>query len=126
MKVQSLQLKLAQEERDHARTRLERDVLQKRLEGFQRLSAGLARRIDELEGMTPPASCDHHGAIVSDNYGSTCAVCGKQLEGYGYGGWFGRNLDGTERCIHRYVPSFGGDETSPKVCQFCERTEVAN
>jgi len=28
---------------------------------------------------------------------------GETIEGYGYGGWFGSNLKGNERCMHEWV-----------------------
>jgi hypothetical protein len=44
-------------------------------------------------------NCEHHKRI-GDNYGVSCQGCKGVLEGYGYGGWFGSNLKGNERCIH--------------------------
>jgi len=61
------------------------------------------------------AHCQHNNKI-GDNYGITCQDCGKQIEGYGYGGWFNSNLTGPRDCIHRYLP-VGDDE---EVCQYCE------
>lgn len=113
MKIQSLELRLAEEQRNHAETMRQRNALEQRVNGFERMSRSLAGRVDDL-------SCEHL-SVFSDNYGSTCSHCSKQLEGYGYGGWFGSNLDGTQRCIHRFV--LFGDHDSPRVCQFCEMRE---
>jgi hypothetical protein len=66
-----------------------------------------------------------HLRRVGDNYGESCADCGKQLRGYGYGGWFGVNLTGTEKCIHLwsrvgedYVE--GVNRIRHEVCVYCE------
>ena len=40
--------------------------------------------------------CEHHKRI-GDNYGVTCQDCKEVLEGYGYGGWFGSNLNMNDR-----------------------------
>lgn len=58
-----------------------------------------------------------HSRIVGDNYGSSCANCGQQLSGYGYGGFFGRNLNGKESCIHLWSPI---GEGGAAVCVYCE------
>lgn len=58
-----------------------------------------------------------HTKRVGDNYGESCADCGKQLSGYGYGGWFGRFIAGNEKCIHLFAPMYDG---GPKVCIYCE------
>lgn len=74
----------------------------------------------ELQGHTTPcvipdqATCSH-SRRVGDNYGESCQSCGAQLSGFGYGGWFGRNLTGTTTCIHLFAP-MGEDE----VCIYCE------
>ena len=59
-----------------------------------------------------------HSRKVGDNYGLTCQDCGKQLEGYGCGGWFGNNLKGDEVCIHRWVNNSDLEEE----CMYCQRT----
>jgi hypothetical protein len=59
-----------------------------------------------------------HSRKIGDNYGLTCQDCGKQLEGYGCGGWFGNNLKGDEACIHRWVNSGDLEEE----CMYCHRT----
>ena len=59
-----------------------------------------------------------HSRKVGDNYGQTCQDCGEQLEGYGYGGWFGSNLKGDEACIHRWDNSSDFAEE----CMYCHRT----
>jgi len=41
-----------------------------------------------------------HNKRIGDNYGISCQECGRVIEGYGYGGFFGRNLQGNERCTH--------------------------
>jgi hypothetical protein len=58
-----------------------------------------------------------HPRIVGDNYGESCADCGEQLRGFGYGGWFGRNLTGTATCIHLWAPLGDSDQM---VCVYCE------
>jgi hypothetical protein len=50
----------------------------------------------------PPIMC-RHARKIGDNYGLTCQDCGEVVEGYGYGGWFGSNLKGNERCMHVWV-----------------------
>lgn len=60
-----------------------------------------------------------HLRIVGDNYGETCLDCGKQIKGYGYGGWFGRNITTPRECIHLWLDC--GDDTF-QVCPFCEET----
>jgi hypothetical protein len=62
-----------------------------------------------------------HLKRIGDNYGESCQDCGKQLSGYGWGGWFGSRLTGRETCIHLYAPM--GEEGSPRVCIYCERFE---
>lgn len=64
-------------------------------------------------------TCPHYNK-VGDNYGWTCNDCGKIVAGFGYGGWFGRNLTGFEtpqECIHNFVPM--GDD-GDEVCIYCE------
>ena len=58
-----------------------------------------------------------HRHVNGDNYGESCADCGKQLAGYGFGGWFGKNLTGAEICIHRFFDAENGD----RQCMFCEK-----
>lgn len=57
--------------------------------------------------------CNHRNRI-GDNYGESCYDCGKQLSGYGYGGWFGRNLT-KQTCIHLWSPC-----GNMEVCIYCE------
>lgn len=60
-----------------------------------------------------------HTNRVGDNYGESCLDCGKQLLGYGYGGWFGINLIGKAHhlpCIHLWTPVGVGEE----ICCYCE------
>lgn len=59
-----------------------------------------------------------HCCRNGDNYGESCRHCGKQLAGYGNGGWFGSNLTGTEKCLHDWTDSGDG-----QICRFCERYE---
>ena len=70
-------------------------------------------------------NCEHHKRI-GDNYGVTCQDCKEVLEGYGYGGWFGSNLKGNERCIHIWWKI----STEEEECMYChvirEREEKAN
>jgi len=59
-----------------------------------------------------------HCCTQGDNYGESCRHCGKQLKGYGNGGWFGSNLTGLEKCIHDYT-GYG----ERRICRFCEKVE---
>lgn len=59
--------------------------------------------------------CQHLNR-VGDNYGESCRDCGKQLSGYGYGGWFGRNLIGREQCIHTWSPISDAED----ICIYCD------
>lgn len=52
---------------------------------------------------------------VGDNYGESCRDCGAQLSGYGWGGWFGRNLTEERTCIHLWSPVGDG-----KICIYCQ------
>jgi hypothetical protein len=63
--------------------------------------------------------CDHLRK-VGDNYGESCADCGEQLSGYGYGGWFGININGNRTCIRLFSPV--GDDGA-KICIYCEEWE---
>lgn len=56
-----------------------------------------------------------HLSRVGDNYGESCADCGEQLSGFGYGGWFGQNVDASAKCIHLWSPM--GESW---VCTYCE------
>jgi hypothetical protein len=56
-----------------------------------------------------------HKHRIGDNYGESCVDCGEQLRGYGYGGFFGINLDTNKKCIHLFS-SIGDAE----VCIYCE------
>lgn len=58
-----------------------------------------------------------HKSIIGDNYGESCRDCGKQLRGYGYGGFFGSRLSGDEKCIHLWSSMGEGGE---EVCVYCE------
>lgn len=49
MKIKSLELQLLNEKRDHAETMRQRNALQQRVNGFERMSKALAGRVDELE-----------------------------------------------------------------------------
>jgi hypothetical protein len=62
--------------------------------------------------------CDHNKRI-GENYGISCQECQAVLEGYGFGGWFGSNLTGHEKCIHGawYTISDNVEE-----CLYCHRT----
>ena len=62
--------------------------------------------------------CDHTKRI-GDNYGVSCQECQAVLEGYGYGGFFGSNLTGHEKCVHGtwYTISDAEEE-----CLYCHRT----
>lgn len=59
-----------------------------------------------------------HKSIIGDNYGDSCGQCGKQLSGYGWGGWFGSNLTGNEVCIHVYDRS--------GICAYCQGLKPSN
>lgn len=56
-----------------------------------------------------------HNRKIGDNYGISCQNCGKQLVGFGYGGWFGKNINTATGCIHHFMPM--GDR---EVCTYCE------
>ncbi len=58
--------------------------------------------------------CEHNRKI-GDNYGLTCQDSGAVLQGYGYGGWFGSNLNGEERCIHVWV----NISNTKEQCMYC-------
>ena len=60
--------------------------------------------------------CDHNKR-VGDNYGVSCQDCGLALEGFGYGGWLGGNLSGTEPCIHAWYKVSAGEEE----CLYCHK-----
>ena len=55
-----------------------------------------------------------HESTIGDNYGITCSICNKILEGYGCGGWFGKNLIKGRECKHKFVDN---------VCMYCERNK---
>lgn len=63
---------------------------------------------------------------MGDNYGVYCQECGQVLEGYGYGGRFGRNLKGNEKCIHVWAKISSAEEE----CMYCftirDREKKAN
>ncbi len=58
-----------------------------------------------------------HPKRVGDNYGVTCQDCGATLEGYGYGGFFGRNLKGHKPCLHVWIKS----DAQQEECVYCHR-----
>jgi hypothetical protein len=58
-----------------------------------------------------------HFKHIGDNYGISCQTCGEQLEGYGYGGFFGNNLIGNEHCIHVWLKTSAEKEE----CNYCHR-----
>jgi len=62
--------------------------------------------------------CDHNKRI-GDNYGVSCQACQAVLEGFGFGGFFGSNLTGHERCLHGawYQISDTAEE-----CLYCHTT----
>jgi hypothetical protein len=62
--------------------------------------------------------CEHLKR-VGDHYGVSCQDCGAKLEGYGYGGWFGRTITSEDKCIHHVVVK-NGDE-----CIYCHRERLA-
>lgn len=62
-----------------------------------------------------------HLVKIGDNYGMSCRGCGEQLSGFGYGGFFGSRLNGTEVCIHLWAP-LGDESATHEVCIFCEQT----
>ena len=62
-------------------------------------------------------NCQHLNRI-GDNYGESCSDCGKQLSGYGWGGWFGRNLTEDRHCIHLFAPL--GEKGSAEWCIYCQ------
>jgi hypothetical protein len=70
--------------------------------------------------------CEHK-KIIGDNYGISCQDCGYVLEGYGYGGWFGSNLKGQEKCMHGAWYKINAIEEE---CMYChaihERKNKAN
>jgi hypothetical protein len=63
-----------------------------------------------------------HLSRVGDNYGMSCMDCGKQLSGFGYGGWFGMNLTGKTTCIHLWSPM---GEGGAAICVYCEEIKDA-
>lgn len=62
-------------------------------------------------------ACPHRNRI-GDNYGESCKDCGEQLSSYGWGGWFGSNLTGSEKCIHLFAPM--GEPGSEEICIYCQ------
>ena len=58
-----------------------------------------------------------HLSRVGDNYGESCVDCGAKTRGYGFGGWFGANITGTENCIHLWSPV---GENGAAICIYCE------
>ena len=60
-------------------------------------------------------TCKHYRK-VGDNYGVSCSDCHEQLSGFGYGGWFGKNIPESVKCIHHWMPMDDGE-----VCLYCEQ-----
>lgn len=65
--------------------------------------------------------CNHNNQI-GDNYGLSCADCGEQLRGYGYGGFFGANLLPGTSCKHQFLDTGDGYEA----CLYCEEVRSAD
>jgi hypothetical protein len=64
-----------------------------------------------------------HDRTEADNYGESCYDCRAQLRGYGYGGWFGKYLDGAIiDCIHQWYKV----DDDYEQCVFCERTKLCD
>lgn len=74
------------------------------------------------------SNCQHR-RWQGDNYGLTCQDCKEVLEGYGYGGWFGSNLKGSEQCIHGENAWYTISDVEEE-CMYChvmrERANKAN
>lgn len=70
-------------------------------------------------------NCRHRNT-KGDNHGETCADCGDTVAGFGFGGWFGRNLETADRpkCMHLFwlneMPD--ADGLRWETCHFCEHT----
>lgn len=79
--------------------------------------AEILKQMAEHDAKVDPSNCPHC-CSNGDNYGESCRHCGIQLAGYGYGGWFGSNLTGTEKCLHAFT-----DWGEGQICRFCERYE---
>lgn len=79
--------------------------------------AEIQKQIAEHDQTVDRENCPHC-CSNGDNYGDSCCHCGKQLRGYGCGGWFGSNLTGAEKCIHDFT-----DWGEGRICRFCERYE---
>lgn len=60
----------------------------------------------------------NHNRIIGDNYGETCQDCGQILSGYGYGGWFGKNLIDVKECKHKFLPY-----DNQEICIYCQRVK---
>jgi hypothetical protein len=70
--------------------------------------------------------CEHKKRI-GDNYGVSCQDCNTVLEGYGYGGVFGSNLHGKEKCVHGNWYKINDVEEQCVYCQVVrEREKKAN
>ncbi len=69
-------------------------------------------------------NCEHVSKI-GDNYGLSCQNCGKALEGYGCGGFFGVNLTGNEKCIHGSWYKISDNEEECYYCQIV-RERIVN
>lgn len=81
---------------------------------------GYIKQIGQHDAKIDLSDCPHC-CSVGDNYGESCRHCGKQLKGYGNGGWFGGNLNGTEKCIHDFVAWACVPEM--ETCRFCEKEQ---
>src|SRR5437868_15064630 len=62
-----------------------------------------------------PAIMCSHARKIGDNYGLSCQDCGERIEDYGYGGWFGSNLKGNERCTYIWANISDTQEQ----CMYC-------
>lgn len=80
----------------------------------------IQKQIFEHDRTIDVENCPHCCA-TGDNYGESCSHCGKQLKGYGNGGWFGQNLIGGEKCIHDFIPACEEEGRFFEVCRFCEK-----
>jgi hypothetical protein len=72
--------------------------------------------IPEAEMISGGLGC-LHTTWQGDNYGASCYMCDRQLEGYGFGGFFGSRLTEERVCIHKAVQ---WDDSDLLVCQYCD------
>ncbi len=85
--------------------------------------AEIKKKIAEHDQTVDVQNCPHC-CSKGDNYGESCRHCGKQLKGYGNGGWFGMNITGAEKCLHDFAPLPAEDgEPMLEFCRFCERVQ---